>query len=274
MVIQKNQIVSWFLIFLYENVFKRHFYIAKKETERSFILLIHVSQSLKKKITMNFILKNSMTGNEIEVDAGLTTLLDKAKEYGRISALKAEIAKNFSKIQMKNKHNFQRDSRDFEDSTRKAIFEAKRAYEESLKAADLARQAGDEEGAAGIEKIAEERFSAARSKVLKSLYEMQNRAVELEAQAARAKAKVMKSVAKTVESAAKSHKDEVERVETDKKKAKKAKEAIEMYQKQHEKEKMVDELMKKSAFALDAVDAKRLSRAMDFTWNSYFNTLS
>ena len=273
MVIQKNQIVSWFLIFLYENVFKRHFYIAKKETERSFILLIHVSQSLKKN-TKNFILKNSMTGNEIEVDAGLTTLLDKAKEYGRISALKAEIARNFSKIQTKNKHNFQRDSRAFEESTRKAIFEAKRAYEESLKAADLARQAGDEEGAAGIEKIAEERFSAARSKVLKSLYEMQNRAVELEAQAARAKAKVMKSVAKTVESAAKSHKDEVERVETDKKKAKKAKEAIEMYQKQHEKEKMVDELMKKSAFALDAVDAKRLSRAMDFTWNSYFNTLS
>ena len=210
----------------------------------------------------------------MEADAGLTTLMDKAKEYGRISALTAEIAKNFSKIQTKNKHEFQRDSREFEESTRKAIYAAKRAYEESLKAAELARQAGDEEGAVGIEKIATERFSAARSKVLMSLYETQNRAVELEAQAARAKAKVMKSVAKTVGKAAKSRKDELERIETDKNKAKKAKEAIEYYQKQHEKENFRDELMKKTAFSLDAADAKRLSRAMDFTWDSYFNTLS
>ena len=258
-------------IFIFADVCDRRFF--ERERQRG-LLSLSSYLSISQKNNMTNFIKTSMTGNEIEVDAGLTTLLDKAKEYGRISALKAEIARNFSKIQTKNKHNFQRDSRAFEESTRKAIFEAKRAYEESLKAAELARQAGDEEGAAGIEKIAEERFSAARSKVLKSLYEMQNRAVELEAQAARAKAKVMKSVAKTVESAAKSHKDEVERVETDKKKAEKAKEAIEMYQKQHEKEKMVDALMKKSAFALDAADAKRLSRAMDFTWDSYFYTLS
>ena len=207
------------------------------------------------------------------MEAGLSTLLDKAKEYGRISGIKADMAKNFSKMQTKFKHTFQRDSKEFEEDTRKGIYEAKRAYEESLKAASLARQGGDDDAATSIEKIASERFSAARAKVLKSLYEMQSRAVEVEANAARAKAKVMKSVAQTVETAAKSHKDEIVRIETDKKEAKKAAEAIERYQKQHEKEKMIDALMKKSAYALDAADAKRLSRNMDFTWNAYFGTI-
>ncbi len=209
----------------------------------------------------------------LELDSSLENLLDKAKEYGRISAINAETAKNFSKLQNKYKYDFQRDSEAYQEVTKKAIYEAKRAYEESLHAAEIARINGEEDEAREIKENAEKRFSAARAKVLNSLYEMQSRAVEVESNAARAKAKIMKNVAKSVEKAAKSNKDAEEKVEKKKRDSKKAEEALEYYKKQHERDLMVHSLMKKSAFALDASDAKRLSRAHDFTWGSYFRTL-
>lgn len=194
-----------------------------------------------------------------------------AETPGRLSALEAKEARRRAEAMQTFRSGFRRDLDVFLRKTNESVHEAREAYASAMAAAENFRERGTvpEKDVREIERRAENTFERARNDILRSIYREQKRADELDEDAARRKARAESDVADAVSRAANATARRLS-VETRKRsEAKKAAEAREQFRKQDEHERMLDQMLRKFAHAIDAQEAERLASA-PLSWDAYF----